>query len=608
MKRFVFVLFVILFIGCPNNQKLENLPKMFSINFSVQNNLGGAVSAKLKDGLSLSSGDRQNEGVKVVFTATANEFYEFERWNIKEGNNPELEIVLKEDINLIAIFKMKNDKPKLNNGEVKIFQINGVGRDSIRPSTFDSSFESHVEDGSNPLFLFDGDVLKIKIGCWKGTKDYPIKDVLFKFDEDMPTTITTTKDSTSTVIIEKYSSIWEKGLEDEKEHNIYIEIHPTAVSSYSPIVYRFKVKKSGLKLVVPEVRFYINNRAQKIGHKEEFSSETILLSIQTYENNIKDVEIGTIDDLVKVEIHELQATKTIYEAKRVCNLPTDDYKKFIIRANPKDETMYRPAEYFCELKGIKVQNNNAEFEYVIVDSEEKPNIIYDIKFYDGKVHPYIDCYGALSAKITTKTLSPRAKVMCSFVDKENTTLMMPDSPLAEEKQMQSDGKGSHTLELKFYPNKPTIFCAYVIAEDGSKNNEKGKLTYTFNDISARWSKKLGEKKGQKFADEAYDSIKIKKADFDSWELTDNKKEFEVAFKTFKEGLDTDTDYALPTTFTYPQYQSAFRKLNIQGMYQWYVSKINITDLKENAPYEISFPISEKGNLCFEYKMKVEIIP
>lgn len=608
MKRFSFILFVCLFVACPNGQKHESTSKMFTINFSVENNLGGQISVKLEDGTVLRNGDKQNKGVKVFFNAIPDEFYELKGWNIVEGNSPTIEIVLKEDINLIAIFRMKNDKPSLDNNEVKIFQINGVGRDSIRPSTFNSDFESHVQDGSNPLFLFDGDSLKIKIGCWKGQESYPIRDVLFKFDEDIPITIATTKDPTSSVVIEKYSSIWERAIEDEKEYSVYLEIHPTNVASYNPIIYKFKVKKSGLKQVIPEVRFYINNEAKEKGYKGEINSETILLSIQTYENNVKDVEIGPVDDLVKIAPHELQGAKVIYEAKRVCTLSTDNYKKFIIRANPKDESMYRASEYFCELKGVRVQANNAEFEWIEVDGLDKPNIVYDINFYDGKGHPYIDCYGALSAKITAKTLSLRAKVMCSFVDEDNVTLIMPNSSSPEEKQMKSDGKGSHTIELEFYPDKPTIFCAYVIAEDGSKNDEKGKSIYTFNDISARWSKKLGEKKGQKFEHVVYDSIKIKKVDFDSWELTNNKKEFEVAFKAFKEGLDADTDYAVPTTFVYPKYQSALGKLNIQGMYQWYVSKIDITDLKENAPHEIIFPISEKGNLCFEYKIKVEIVP
>jgi len=33
-----------------------------------------------------------------------------------------------------------------------------------------------------------------------------------------------------------------------------------------------------------------------------------------------------------------------------------------------------------------------------IDGVEKPNMIYKIRFYDGKVQPYIDCYRALSAK------------------------------------------------------------------------------------------------------------------------------------------------------------------------------------------------------------------
>ena len=609
LKGILLVLFSVFFLACPNNrnnQKIETKEKMFSVNFSVENSLGGEVMAELEDGSALTNGSKQKEGTIVVFKAIPNEFYEFEKWNITEEKTERIEITLKENINLIATFKMKKDKPPLKSNEVKIFQINGIGRDSIRASTFNPDFESHVEDGTNPLFLFDGDVLNIKIGCWKGTNGHPIKDVLFKLDDEKPITIATTKDSTSSVVIEKYSSIWEKTLKDEKEHNMHIEIHP-AITQYSPLVYKFKVKRSGLKPIVPEVRFYINNEPHKAGEKVQIDSEIVLLSIQTYQDNLKDVEIGVEDDLVKVEIHELKGQKTIYEAKRVCNLHIDDYKKFIIKANPKDEAMYRPSQYFCELKGTKINANNAEFEYIEVDGVEKPNIIYDIKFYDDVVHPYIDCYGALSAKITAKTISPRAKVMCYFADKENNKLTMPDALAPEEKQMQNNGQGTHTIELKFYPNKPTIFCTYVVSEDGSKNSEKGQYSYIFNDISAKWDKTLGKKKGKLFEHDVYDVINIKKADFDSWVLTDGKKEFEVAFRAFKEALEPDTDYALPATFHYPEYQSAFTKLNVESSYQWYVSKINITELKENAPYKIVFPISEKGKICFEYKVEVKII-
>jgi len=83
-------------------------------------------------------------------------------------------------------------------------------------------------------------------------------------------------------------------LKDEKEHNMHIEIHP-AITQYSPLVYKFKVKRSGLKPIVPEVRFYINNESHKAGEKVQIDSEIVLLSIQTYQDNLKDVEIGVED-------------------------------------------------------------------------------------------------------------------------------------------------------------------------------------------------------------------------------------------------------------------------------------------------------------------------
>ena len=245
LKGILLVLFSVFFLACPNNrnnQKIETKEKMFSVNFSVENDLGGEVTAELEDGSALTNGSKQKEGTIVVFKAIPNEFYEFEKWNITEEKTERIEITLKENINLIATFKMKKDKPPLKSNEVKIFQINGIGRDSIRASTFNPDFESHVEDGTNPLFLFDGDVLNIKIGCWKGTNGHPIKDVLFKLDDEKPITIATTKDSTSSVVIEKYSSIWEKTLKDEIEHNMHIEIHP-AITQYSPLTYKFRVKK-----------------------------------------------------------------------------------------------------------------------------------------------------------------------------------------------------------------------------------------------------------------------------------------------------------------------------------------------------------------------------
>ena len=75
LKGILLVLFSVFFLACPNNQnnqKIETKEKMFSINFSVENDLGGEVMAELEDGSALTNGSKQKEGTIVVFKAIPN--------------------------------------------------------------------------------------------------------------------------------------------------------------------------------------------------------------------------------------------------------------------------------------------------------------------------------------------------------------------------------------------------------------------------------------------------------------------------------------------------------------------------------------------------------
>lgn len=612
----LFTLMSFLFFACPNKheEKKDGQIKEWMVSFASENVIHGVVVAKTKNGVDIVSATKVKEGSKIILQAIPTDFYEFEGWQINnemlEGTEKELELEVKKDISIIAKFRLKTNKPPLSETEVKIFMVNGIGRNSIQLSTFDSEFESHLSDGTNPLFLVDGDDFEIKAGWWPRPGEVSlIGNVSFMLDGKDVKRLALAEEEESGYI-KKFTAHYSGTLKDEDEHNVSVEVEPKDASTYNPCVYTFKIKKSGLKVRVPGVRFYVNNESHKQGEKIKIDAATATLSIQTYLDNIKDVEIGSKDDMVKVEVKLLNASSNLYEAKRTVTLPQDAHKEFIIRANPKDEIKYRSSEYACKIVGIGVAKNNAKFVHINVNGDEKPDVVSNITFYDNKPRGFIDLYGAVNAQIIARTESARAKVFCKILDDKGNAIAMEGEASSDAKEMQNDGSGTHTINVKFFPNKPTNFYAWVVAEDGStKDDEKGVYSYTYNEIMAKWDKDLNKTKGKKFANTVYDKIIIPKADFDSWQLSNGKKEMVVAFRIFKEGLEDCPNYSVfkgQINPPRPTYQGDIEKLDIQHIYQWYKTIIDITELKEDTPYEIVFPIAEEGALCFQYKIKIEL--
>ena len=144
MKKILFVALSLLFLfACKNPQndggKPSDKKEEFAVNFSVKDNVGGTLTAKVKDGDAITTGKKVAKDKEVVFTATPTDStYSVESWTL-DGNpvaETELKLEKKEytlkitkSVNVVVKFKKNGSNPNPTPDEE--FAVNFSVKDNV---------------------------------------------------------------------------------------------------------------------------------------------------------------------------------------------------------------------------------------------------------------------------------------------------------------------------------------------------------------------------------------------------------------------------------------------------------------------------------------------
>ena len=144
MKKFLFMALSLVFLfACKNPQNDGGTPsnktEEFKVNFSVKDDEGGTLTAKIKGGKDLTTGANVAKDKEVVFTATPKDStYVVESWTFNgnpvedaklKNEKKEYTLAIKEEVTVVVKFKKEGSNPPPNPDEFKVnFNVkDGVG-------------------------------------------------------------------------------------------------------------------------------------------------------------------------------------------------------------------------------------------------------------------------------------------------------------------------------------------------------------------------------------------------------------------------------------------------------------------------------------------------
>lgn len=412
---------------------------------------------------------------------------------------------ISQDLTWKFCLKTGGEAPRLPRGEVERFLINNYGdkQGSSAYYLFPNEFsEGLIDDDVKPLFEFYGS--KANIGIETFNQANRIKNVSFAIDSGAKTTVGL-KDKNGIMVAEH-----EFILNDRNEHEVEVVVYPTneVSANYSPLKYTFKIKSISDKLS-PDYVFAIDTKVISNGHKESFKKEIVSLLVQHdgKDEVMEKVEIGeengTLEDC-KIIRYENQ-TFTYYAASKDVILDKTE-KVYVIKVTPKDKVKYATIACKLHLKGIKIDDGNAEFS---LNDKHKPQVASLLTWKNEALKSrYYNDYGVEKIKLVAKTKSPRSSVKYQFVD------AVTNAPIdGTTHDMTSDNKGNHTSEeITLYTDKCTKVKAWVVSKNNTTDDVNGVWYREFNEVPTFWGAGTELTQEDLTNNKVYDKIEVNKTD------------------------------------------------------------------------------------------------
>lgn len=181
-----FALMGMVTMGCKQNQGNPTVTEMFTVTFAKPEH--GTITAAIKGGKAIKTGDKVAKGTVIVFTATPDTGFTFEKWTgdlITAGSTASIEHTLMKNITIGALFKTttpSNPNPGQGDGqtppsteqEYKVtFTQPAYGRLEAIIVGDNSSIVSgsKVKTGTKIKFNVVYDASKFKVVKWNGLSD-----------------------------------------------------------------------------------------------------------------------------------------------------------------------------------------------------------------------------------------------------------------------------------------------------------------------------------------------------------------------------------------------------------------------------------------------------
>ena len=492
--------------------------------------------------------------------------------------------------NLTWQFKLQGggSAPSLPQSKVRIFRINGIGN-FYNP--LPKELTDHLNDGVNPEYVFDGKNATVEVGSYDASL---IEKVVFKIDDVQKEEVTPVQDGYA------YSAKYEFEINDQVAHNIELIIKPKN-EQYSDLIYKFRLKWSGKKFLLP-LMFGVDGRQQKNGYTATLPNESARLSVQASENIMHTVEIGEEGSEETCTINKFKDAENedAWSASRVVSLLDNTgnatEKTFVIKVTPKDASKYEVTICKYTLKGTKISEDNAEFEWT-VGSHARPKLYDTVEWEEGLNSRYKDDYGSKAVTLEAHTVSPRAKVKYQIIDMEDKPI-----PGKEAKEMTKINGVHRSEKIELFVDKPTRIKAWVVAEDGhTTNDERGLWKFTYNPAPLAWEyeNKGDEGKGAEYKTKAYDVIELEK---DKVNKTDKK--IYLVFVAWNE----DQKYTVVNDGL-PQEQTAFVKIGaVNADQEYYKTTVDVSKLLDGQAQELKATLKMKrdGKDCLTYNVTIKV--
>lgn len=476
-------------------------------------------------------------------------------------------------------FKIKNGGglPTIPQSKLSKFTIHTVsGPEEKLECAFPDTFKNHLTDNKNPtLEIYGKKVLISFVAADK--KTFASAD----FEVDSTPKVTKIFDDNEA----KPKIEHEFEITANAEHTVKITFTPKSATTFSPLIYSFKLKPLDEKLAL-DCLFFIDNKIKPSGYEEKLNLEYTTLMVQAPGGTIGKVEIGKEGStpLKTCTVQEKKAYKaTISTAELEVKLSTNDTPDtFIIRVTPKDTNKFATTECKFKLEGTKVSDKNAEFAFF---PSNDPMVIPTITEWENGVQPANpDDFGAKKASITAKTISPRAKVKYQIVD---VVTLQPMQGKAIVDLTSTNHDVNFAVEnIELYTDKPTKVKVWVESEAGAlKDDVKGVSYITFNPIPLWWGY-LNTDKLEHFRMKGYNEINV-----DPTKVTNGKIYILVApWKEYT--IEGFTD-----------------KGELGKAQKLYWKEVDISELTNagstQSEKEIPIVVKLESSACFTYKLKVK---
>ena len=209
------------------------------------------------------------DGEKLELNPSGSRYYATKEIEVEEGKATSVKIEaipfnenITEKIKWTFALQAGGEKPALQG--VKFYAINDEGYIGIGGDLPDA-FTEHLRDGSNPLYETDGKHSEVIVGST--TKEI-IKEAVFSIDGSEASRVAPKEEGWNALCRYDFN------IEDEKPHNIEIEVIPLEEEKWSSLIYKFQLKRSGKKAKLPSDRvLYLQiNRVEKDNFPPEIKS------------------------------------------------------------------------------------------------------------------------------------------------------------------------------------------------------------------------------------------------------------------------------------------------------------------------------------------------
>lgn len=479
---------------------------------------------------------------------------------------------------LVWNFKLQSgaEIPPIPQNKITRFFINGKGGFG---NNLPEAFTAHLTDGTNPVYEIDAASAEVEVG-WRSDTNDIIEKAVFTIDGGAGTDVTAVPAGAST-----YAAKHTFTLSGTDVHSVTIDIIPKAGENYKKLTYSFKLKNSGQK---PEmiITFGFDDMPYEDGTEKTLNKDFAIIYAETDEDIMDTVTIdGNLCTVEKVK----DQLGFVFKAMHAVELTSDSLKTVSISVTPKDTSAYRTTECSFKLKGTPSPVDNAEFEHYQHGSEEVPKVLPDIEWVDDEEREAPEDHGAKAVTLTAYTVSPHTKVMYKQIYLNFDT--DPDgveTELTPEQTMTRMGNMHTSAKIMLTADKPTTVKAWVVADNGTTNTEKGEWSFTYNPADLKWDYQT-HAEGENFANSAYDIIKIDKS-----KVSGNK--IFLSFSVWKEEFGCVVKNNSLT----------FKKLNTENDLQWYTATVDVSSLTDpSKEISLEIPLLFNGKPSFTYRFKIK---